>query len=312
MGTLNVTDDGRQENAVDTYCSVDLTGGIRNQLIVLYVLNIFLSIAAFLGNTLILVALRKECSLNPPSKLLFRCLAITDLCVGLVSEPLSVTGGIAIVNQRWNICRHALTLSILASTTLCSVSLLTLTAISVDRLLALSLGLRYRQVVTLRRTYVTVIIFWVQSIIGATMYLWNHLTTLWYSYIGILLCLITSTVSYTIIFLKLRHNQTQVQVHGHQEQPNQTIPLNIARYKKAVSSALWLQLTLVFCYLPYVIVQGFKILSNQSSSLLLTNEFTGTLVYLNSSLNPILYCWKMKNVRQAVKNTVNQVWCSSN
>ena len=36
--------------------------------------NILLSITATLGNSLILVALHKESSLHPPSKLLYRCL----------------------------------------------------------------------------------------------------------------------------------------------------------------------------------------------------------------------------------------------
>jgi len=52
------------------------------------VLNIFLSITASVGNALILVALHKETSLHPPTKLLFRCLAVTDLCVGLITQPL--------------------------------------------------------------------------------------------------------------------------------------------------------------------------------------------------------------------------------
>jgi len=51
-------------------------------------LNIFLSITASLGNALILVALHKKSSLHPPTKLLFQCLAITDICTGVISQPL--------------------------------------------------------------------------------------------------------------------------------------------------------------------------------------------------------------------------------
>ena len=49
---------------------------------------ILLSITAILGNSLILAALHKESSLHPPSKLLYRFLATSDLLVGLVSQPL--------------------------------------------------------------------------------------------------------------------------------------------------------------------------------------------------------------------------------
>ena len=51
-------------------------------------LNIFLSITVSLGNALILIALHVETSLHPPTKLLFRCLAITDLCFGVFSQSL--------------------------------------------------------------------------------------------------------------------------------------------------------------------------------------------------------------------------------
>ena len=54
-------------------------------------LNISLSNTASLGNSLILIALHKVSSLYPPTKLLFRCLAVTDLCVGLISRPLFAT-----------------------------------------------------------------------------------------------------------------------------------------------------------------------------------------------------------------------------
>ena len=32
------------------------------------------------------------------------------------------------------------------------------------------------------------------------------------------------------------------------------------------------------------------------------------VVILNSSVNPFLYCWKMREVRQEVKNKIKQLW----
>ena len=265
-------------------------------------LNIFLSITAFLGNTLILVALHKETSLHPPSKLLYRNLAITDLCVGIIVDPLAVTYLTSVVKERWDICYHASWAANFLSYTLCAVSLLTLTAISVDRLLALSLGLRYKQVVTLRRTYITVIVFWIFSAVGASAWFWNPLINSMSRYLVGALCLVTTIVAYTKIFFSLRHNQ----IHNHvaQGQPSQTIPLNIDRYRKAVYSALWVQVTLVICYLPYVIAVALTPQRGMHLSIYLARSFTLTIIHLNSSLNPLLYCWKIREVRQAVKETL--------
>ena len=307
-----MTNFSEDQGQVDTYgrlfCSTEVLTGITTELICLSVLNSFLSITAFLGNTLIQVALYKESSLYTPTKLLLRTLSMTDLFVGLISEPLVVVYWLSVVKEHWSICRYALTATFISTYTLGPVSLLTLTAIGVDRLLALLLGLRYRQVVTFERTFLAVITFWVICISSAAMYFWNYQLTLWYGNIVTSLSLVTSVFSYTKIFFNLRHHQNQVQGRIQPGQPNQLSQLNIARYRKAVSSALWLQLTLVACYLPQGIVGA--LWTNRpefSPSLYLARQFASTLVFLNSSLNPILYCWKIREVRQALKDTIRNL-----
>ena len=85
-----------------------------------------------------------------------------------------------------------------------SVSLLTLTAISIDRRLALILGLKYRHIVTLRQTCMTVIAMWLLYIVGTTLFFVSYFITLWYCNIIILSCLVTSIYAYTMIFRFLR------------------------------------------------------------------------------------------------------------
>ena len=310
MALTNFTEYEEYKSYGEQACAPEIAGGNHNQLICLSVINSFLSITAFLGNALILVALHKESSLHAPSKLLFRTLASTDLCVGIISEPLVVTAWMSTVNERWNICRFAYDAAFLTGFLLCSVSLLTLTAISVDRLLALLLGLRYRQVVTLKRTYITVTVLWVLPIVGSAMNFLNRHITSWCIKIGLQLCLVISVFSYVKIFFILRHQKNQVQIHAHQAQPSQTSALNIARYKKTVSSALWVQLALVVCYLPLGIVMALHNRKVDIGSIFLARQCTVSLVYLNSSLNPILYCWKIREVKQAVKDTLRQLCCS--
>ena len=238
------------QTGLQVRCSATYASEIHEELIYLSAFNIFLSITAVLGNILILVALRKESSLHPPSKLMFKSLATTDLCVVTVVSWMSVT------KAQWKLCRYAVVSSVITGYILSSVSLLTASVISVDRVLALLLGLRYRQVVTLRRTYMVIVIFWIVSAVASILYLLNRLIPIWYGYIPIPLCLVTSIASYTNIFLKLRHHKVQVQGHTQHEQPGQINPLSMERYGKAVSSALWVQCTLVACYLPFPIARA--------------------------------------------------------
>ena len=206
----------------------------------------------------------------------------------------------------WKLCRYLFDSFFITGATLVLVSLLTMTSISIDRLLALSLGLSYRQVVTLKRTYVLLAVFWAVSSFTAAMHLIDHRITSWCGRIIVPSCLVTAIASYTKIFRTLRNHHTQVQNHVSQ-QPSQPNVLNIARYRKAVYSALWVQLALVVCYLPNRFAQ--VLVTNGSSMHFLAWKITITLVLFNSTLNPFLYCWKISEVRRAVKETIRQALC---
>ena len=179
-----------------------------------------------------------------------------------------------------------------------------------DRLLTLSLGLRYRQIVTIRRVRVFVIMSCLLSSAASLTYLFNELIHTFITCVGLLICVAVSTFCYTKIYLTLHHYHSQVQDNIHQEPPSEgETPVNIARYGKTVSSVLWVQMSLVACYLPYSIVTILTtVLKTYPPSLALVWELTFALLMFNSSLNPILYCWKIAGVRQAVIETIRKCY----
>ncbi|XP_020609945.1 melanocortin receptor 4-like [Orbicella faveolata] len=268
-------------------------------------LNIFLSITASLGNVAILIALHKVTSIHLPTKLFFRCLAVTDLCVGLIVQPLSLTLIMSpLIRMNVQGFFYIRRVRNFLGWILCGVSILTSAAISVDRLLALLLGLRYRHVVTLRRVRVTIICFW---LIGALAG-WTRVQRAYKGTFAILtLSLVATIFCYTTIHLKLRHQQAQL----HNNVPQGPIaigggtPLNIARYKRSLSSILSVQLALVVCYAPF----GIALMLSANRINFVAWRATETLVYLNSSLNPVLYCWKIREVKQAAGDTIRQLSC---
>ena len=142
------------------YCSEEFTQGLDKQIICFSVINAVLAITALVGNTVVLIALHKETSLHRPSKALLQNLVASDLCVGFTQLAL-VSNCISILRKQWRICQFFFHAHLMIGVICISVSLSTLVAISVDRVLALLLGLRYRQVVTVSRVYVVVIVIWI-------------------------------------------------------------------------------------------------------------------------------------------------------
>ena len=310
MSIKNLSRSGTQTKTFgELLCSPSLEGGLQQESVSFAAVNIFLSITTFLGNSLILVALHKESSLHPPSKLLYRCLATTDLLVGLVNQPLYAAGWMSVVYEHWSFCRYARDATVISSYVLCGVSLMTITAISVDRLLAMLLGLRYKEIVTLRRTYIILAIVWVGCLVAGLFSYLNYRIGLWYRIITIPSGLVISVASYTKIFRALSHHQAQIQDHV-QRQPSQPNALNMARYRKAVYSALWVELALVVCYTPrYIVGTVFIYSTKYPSHFVVTMEMATILVYFNSTLNPFLYCWKISEVRRSMKQTIRQALC---
>ena len=151
--------------AAKVYCSEELTQGLHKQIISFLMINTVLAITAVVGNTVILITLYKETSLHRPSKTLLGNLVASDLCVGLAELSL-VSYWISIFQEQWRLCQFFFYAFSVMGIICILVSLHTLAAISMDRLLALLLGLRYRQVVTVRKVNVVVIVLWILIGVG--------------------------------------------------------------------------------------------------------------------------------------------------
>ena len=293
----------------EVFCSTELTADLHNELICFTVVNIILALTAVVGNTLILIALYKETSLHQPSKILLFSLGSSDLCFGLSTLVSASYWLSSLLKQHRQTCWYICLAYTITGIILYGVSLYTTTAISVDRLLALLLGLRYRQIVTVKRVYATVVVIWVLPILSIVVEFYSEderriiLTSI------MIFCLVLSMYCYLRIYLKLRHRQIQVR------QTNQTTPMSLARYRKTVRNALWVQLVLFLCVIPFCVIAPFAypaVVKRQSSVFYIALMSASTLIFLNGSVNPFLYCWKIKQVRQAVVNTLRNMFCFPN
>ena len=88
---------------------------------------------------------------------------------------------------------------------------------------------------------------------------------------------------------------------------NGEIPLNIARYKKMVHNVAWLQMALIVCYMPSLTVILFRMVTQRDEKPFFYYSAI-TVLFMNSSVNPILYCWRIGEVKKEVKNTLKQIF----
>ena len=219
---------------------------------------------------------------------------MSDLAVGLVVQPLFLT---AIIT--WNATLHVIFVTV--SLFLCSVSFYTTTAIGVDRLLALQLHLRYEGVVSSFRVTGIVTFIWLFSALYSCAWLW--ISRLFYFALSptALVFLVVNFGVYLKIYLIVRRHQLQI---AHQQQQHQGNDANIfCRSKKSAVNTFLIYIILLVCYMPYssVTILVFKD-GGYSPSFANVSIVTITIVYLNSSINPFLYCWRVREIRTAMKH----------
>ena len=253
------------------------------------VILIFLFLTTLLGNSVILITIWKTSALHSVASILLANLAVSDLAVGLFPEPLFITHILITVEYTVLV---SLFYSIVAAF-LSVASFITVTAIGIERLLALQLHMRYHAVVTPFRVTGVVIFIWALSGVIACSCLWDLSVLYGVSSAAFISLLVGNLIVYVKIHLVVRHHQRQIQ----HQQGNDNF--GVSRFKKTALNTFFVYILLLFCYLPYVFVtcMAFAGLNFSPSVYFVVT----TLVYLNSSLNPALYCWRDREIRTAVK-----------
>ena len=184
--------------------------------------------------------------------------------------------------------------------------MLTLTVVSIDRFLALYLHLRYPAVVTTKRATVALLMIWITSLAYALTLLANNDLHRALCILVVSSSLLINFFVYVMIFRIARHhqNQTQDQAHIYGE-----VPLSRKRHRTAAVNMFVVFLLLCVCYFTYLCVRiAIKHARWHFRIVRLAISWSGVLVYINSSLNPLVYCWRMRDLRAAMKDFAKNHW----
>ena len=265
------------------------------------VLNAPLMLISTIGNSLVLVAILRTASLRSPSITLLCSLAISDLLVGFVVQPVYIAYRLAGNGSLY----QALTIMAFSA---CGVSLFTMTAISVDRFLALHYHMRYPSLMTPHRALVTSLTLWFISFLLSLFSFWEMNAYYFAMGSSIVICLLICTVCYIRIYGIVRHHQ--LQIHTQQqavETWNNENNQSIQRSTKNAKNTFIYYMVMILCYTPFFITMSILVISPQHW----TNawNFNDTVAFMNSSINPFLYCWRLRELRTAVVKTAKQMLC---
>ena len=269
--------------------------------------NAFSSFTAIVLNIITMQALRKTSSLPKTLKTLLLSLAVSDLGVGLLVQPLYVAILVMEIKQNTNSTAYYTVdeAYIIQRKTLVSASHFGVFGLAVDRLLAIHLHLRYQELVTHKRVVAVVISVWVFSAsISIPRQLHNSDIL---PAVIVVVCVVTTELFYCKIYVAVRHHTNQIHALQVQQATQNENVANAARLKKSSLATFYVYFVYLVCYLPMFCVVFAKT-TGETPLLSHLLHITLTLVFLNSSLNPLIYCWKMRHIRQTVMDILRDIF----
>lgn len=261
-------------------------------------------------NIATIYALRKTVLTPKPLRILILNLAVSDLIVGLLGQPLYIAylaGELRFkVPDSTTFIVSSLIWNILYLSSFCSIL-----ALHVDRFAAIHIPLRYNDLVTCKRTAIVVIAIWLFNIllVSFSVLLTPPRISLIIVDTMILFCLLTSTWSSYKNYLTIRRHRMEIQAQVQQVAQNSSVE-NLARLRKSTHSALWIYLVFCVCYLPNVFIEIVDAVYGYGSASIVIhtlNIYLVTLMFLNSSLNPVIYCWKMRHIRRTMFGILQKI-----
>jgi len=276
--------------------------------ILICVIDVAIFLTASLGNILILISLRKSQAIHSPSKALFSNLALSDLAVGLIVAPLhfGLTLGIVLDNPLLYCSFYAPTT--FAGYGMASVSTLTAVVIALDRYLAFRLRIRYRQLVTVNRVVFLLFLVWIIGILFALSWTLDRNISHIVGASATFICTTTTFYCYLKIFVGLRHQAAQIQEQNQLGRASNRNFFNIPVYKKSVKNMFFIYCVILICFVPYFLALMVLFSVGLGSSTFLVLSLSYVIIILNSSLNPFVYCWRIREIRRQVLSILNDIY----
>ena len=280
-------------------------------------LNAFLSYTATMLNIVTIHAIRKTPSLSKNLKTLLLSLAVSDLGVGLVAQPLYVAR--LIMESRLNIetskTYNAIYIAYHIPANLFVFATLFLAIVlCAERFIGIHYYLRYQELVTNKRVVAVVVSIWVLSGLFSLTRLWIPKSNMYVVFgIAELACIIAATFFSIRIYLSVRLHVNEMQVLQLQHAPQNAQMVNVRRMRKFAMMSVYVCLVLTVSYLPDICTHfAIAFTSRPSTGIKHLQFYTVTLEFLNSSLNPVIYCWKMKHIRHTIIGFIRNAFTKQN
>ena len=186
-------------------------------------------------------------------------------------------------------------------------SSLHLMLVTFERLLPIKFTMRYSTVITEKNIKIAVTVFWIIAFSSGVFRLFriNIKVGAYILSFIIILCILFVVYSYMILYRETRRHKRKIKT---QQLPQEEVE-RFTKENKALKTTVFVVCAVIFCFLPCGAGLSLLIarLITLLSSILMITSWARTFSMLNSLLNPLIYCWRQKEMRKFVFRMRNQL-----
>ena len=254
-------------------------------------------------NLLVIMAVKRRVRLQSYANILLACLAVTDALTGILVQPTYIIWRVFQLLGAINTDMiHNLHILFLVAVTLSSA--LHLMLVTCERLIAIKYTFVHPYLVTARNIKVAVTVFWFIALCG-TILKRTSVSQLFNDGMGekignviifivIISCIIFIVMSYSILYKETAYQKNKIKTQ-------QILQEEVERFlkeKKALKTTVYVIGAVLLCFSPGAVIAILSCI--RELNIRYSAPWIMTIVMLNSLLNPLVYCWRQKEMRQFV------------
>ena len=119
-------------------------------------------------------------------------------------------------------------------------------------------------------------------------------------FIILLLKLLVTTISTFKIFHVVRRHQRQISDYHMAALSLHTSTANVLKCRKSAINILYIYGLFLLLYLPFCVTMIVEAFNGYTKAVNVAYDYVTTAVFINSFLNPVVYCWRIRDIRKAV------------
>ena len=269
--------------------------------IIIIIINTITFPFTVLLNLLVIKAVKTTPRLQTNSNILLACLAVTDALTGLLCQPLFILWTLFLLFGLSNSDTVELFFFTFVAV-MVTASFFHMMLVTFERLIAIKFTMQYSNIVSYNNLKIAVLSIWILSLIKGIVRMTIFIVSLYLTPLITISNILFLFFTYFTIYRETRRHQQRMKT----QQLPQDVAERFVKENKALKTTVFIVGAATVCLLPICFCFIITV-TGVYGICPIKVRWMVTCALLNSLVNPLIYCWRQKEMRKVIFGLRNQI-----